>query len=465
MNSIIIHNHSSREVRDEARHSSTFIASASAMVSSRHASSGSASVLPAATATTAHATAFHEKSRRRYGRNTTRGRRSNVAIAGRIVDLALAGVLVVTLCVTRALLARRNDVLGLDSDRRRPSAGRARRAGPRDDDGALALGVRAKEWRSDNSTSYDRPLSLYGRAAALADAPGFPDTPPLVLSVEVPKAYLLRNFLSESECDHLMNLAKQELAPSTVVGDGGTSVSSNIRTSAGMFLRKGQDEVVRRIEERIARASGTPEKNGEGIQILRYDKGQKYDPHYDYFHDKVNPAPKRGGQRVATVLIYLVDTEEGGETTFPNAELPEHFEANEENNPFASNVKRSDCAKRGIPVKSVRGDAILFFSMTSDGALDSGSLHGACPVVAGQKWTAVKWIRVAEFDGNFQHELPMIPLTRRTVDEPCVDEWSECEAWARDGWCERNPEFMTAPDSARDSESPACARSCGLCAP
>ena len=126
---------------------------------------------------------------------------------------------------------------------------------------------------------------------------------------------------------------------------------------------------------------------------------------------------------------------------------------------------RTDCAKRGIPVKSVRGDAILFFSMTSDGALDNGSLHGACPVVAGQKWTAVEWIRVAEFDGNFDHELPMIPLTRRTTEEPCVDEWSECVAWARDGWCERNPEFMTAPDSARDSKSAACARSCGLCAP
>jgi prolyl 4-hydroxylase len=150
---------------------------------------------------------------------------------------------------------------------------------------------------------------------------------------------------------------------------------------------------------------------------------------YRYFHDTVNPAPKRGGQRVATVRIYLVDTEEGGETTFPNAKLPEHFEAVEENDPFASNVKRTDCAKRGIPVKSVRGDAILFFSMTSDGALDNGSLHGACPVVAGQKWTAVKWIRVAEFDGNFDHELPMIPLTRRTTEEPCVDEWSECAAW------------------------------------
>jgi prolyl 4-hydroxylase len=50
------------------------------------------------------------------------------------------------------------------------------------------------------------------------------------------------------------------------------------------------------------------------MQILRYENGQKYDPHYDYFHDQVNSAPRRGGQRMATMLIYLEDTEQGGET-------------------------------------------------------------------------------------------------------------------------------------------------------
>lgn len=89
--------------------------------------------------------------------------------------------------------------------------------------------------------------------------------------------------------------------------------------------------------------------------------------------------------------------------------------------------------------------------------------HGACPVIAGQKWTAVKWIRVARFDGDFQSELPMIPLTRRTDKQPCVDEWDECEAWAQRGWCELNPDFMKKV-GARDSLAPACARSCGLCA-
>lgn len=60
-------------------------------------------------------------------------------------------------------------------------------------------------------------------------------------------------------------------------------------------------------------------ENGEDIQVLRYEHGQKYDPHYDYFADKVNIA--RGGHRIATVLMYLTDVTKGGETVFPEAEV------------------------------------------------------------------------------------------------------------------------------------------------
>lgn len=306
------------------------------------------------------------------------------------------------------------------------------------------------------------PRSVYGRLNQLTPMPGFPHTPPVVLSAKHPKAYLFRNFLSAEETAHLVEQAKLQLAPSTVVGQSGP-VASGIRTSAGMFLNKGQTPMLRAIEERMAAAAGIPEPNGEGMQILRYEKGQKYDPHYDYFHDAVNSSPKRGGQRMATMLVYLRDTELGGETIFPKAKKPPDFD-----DPDAGEFRWSQCAQvGGVPVRSVAGDAVLFWSLTEANTLDPGSLHGACPVVAGEKWTAVKWMRVAKFDGNFQHELPMPSLTvaDRSSDDPeknCVDEWAECAEWARKGWCARNPEFMIGRAGSRDSKGGACPKSCDV---
>jgi prolyl 4-hydroxylase len=46
-------------------------------------------------------------------------------------------------------------------------------------------------------------------------------------------------------------------------------------------------------------------ENQEGLQILHYHDGQKYEPHFDFFHDPVNAKPENGGQRVVTMLMYL----------------------------------------------------------------------------------------------------------------------------------------------------------------
>lgn len=60
-------------------------------------------------------------------------------------------------------------------------------------------------------------------------------------------------------------------------------------------------------------------ENGESIQILHYENGQKYEPHFDFFHDVANQ--QMGGHRIATVLMYLSNVEKGGETIFPNSEV------------------------------------------------------------------------------------------------------------------------------------------------
>ncbi|XVE68038.1 hypothetical protein DITRI_Ditri09bG0036200 [Diplodiscus trichospermus] len=189
------------------------------------------------------------------------------------------------------------------------------------------------------------------------------------------------------ECDHLITLAKDKLEKSLVNNESGQSIESAVRTSSGMFLEKAQDEVVADIEARIAAWTFLPIENGECIQILHYEHGQKYEPHFDYFHDKANQ--RQGGHRIATVLMYLSDVESGGETVFPNSEGKLAQPKDE---------SWSDCAKNGYAVKPRKGDALLFFCLHLDATTDTDSLHGSCPVIKGEKWSATKWIHVKSFE-------------------------------------------------------------------
>ncbi|KAL3736613.1 hypothetical protein ACJRO7_025542 [Eucalyptus globulus] len=208
-----------------------------------------------------------------------------------------------------------------------------------------------------------------------------------VLSWE-PRAFLYHNFLSREECEYLISLAKPHISKSTVVdGSNGKSMDSGVRTSFGMFLNRGQDKIVRAIEKRIADFTHIPVEHGEGLQILQYGHGQKYDAHHDYFSDSFNT--RNGGQRMATMLMYLSDVEEGGETVFPAAK------ANFSAVPWWNEL--SECGKQGLSVKPKMGNAVLFWSMKPDGTLDPTSLHGACPVIKGTKWSAPKWMRVQNY--------------------------------------------------------------------
>uniref|UniRef100_A0A7N0TNF6 procollagen-proline 4-dioxygenase n=1 Tax=Kalanchoe fedtschenkoi TaxID=63787 RepID=A0A7N0TNF6_KALFE len=193
---------------------------------------------------------------------------------------------------------------------------------------------------------------------------------------------------TKAECEYLINLAKPHMEKSTVVdSETGKSKDSRVRTSSGTFLVRGRDKTIRDIEKRIADFTFVPEEHGEGLQILHYEVGQEYKPHYDYFQDEFNT--QNGGQRIATVLMYLTDVEEGGETVFPAAKGN------------ISSVRwwdeLSSCGKTGLSIKPKMGDALLFWSMKPDASLDPSSLHGGCPVIRGNKWSSTKWMRVHEY--------------------------------------------------------------------
>jgi prolyl 4-hydroxylase len=188
-----------------------------------------------------------------------------------------------------------------------------------------------------------------------------------------PRVVVFGGLLSDEECDALIEAAKPRLARSLTVATktGGEELNAD-RTSNGMFFQRGENEVVKRVEARIARLVNWPEENGEGLQVLHYRPGAEYKPHYDYFDPNEPGTPtilKRGGQRVATLVMYLGEPAKGGGTTFPDVHLE---------------------------VAPKRGNAV-FFSYERPHPTTK-TLHGGAPVIEGEKWIATKWLRERRFE-------------------------------------------------------------------
>ncbi|KAM7260972.1 hypothetical protein ACFE04_026447 [Oxalis oulophora] len=258
----------------------------------------------------------------------------------------------------------------------------------------LTLGILSIPSSSSTSSTLHKPNDLTSivrnsidSSSTVDNDQGRPEQWVEVVSWE-PRAVVYHNFLTKEECQYLIDLAKPTMHKSTVVDSAtGKSKDSRVRTSSGTFLARGRDKVIRNIEKKIADFTFIPAENGEGLQVLHYEVGQKYEPHYDYFQDEFNT--KNGGQRIATVLMYLSDVEEGGETVFPAAK------GNISAVPWYNEL--SECGKKGLSIKPKMGDALLFWSMKPDGTLDPSSLHGGCPVISGNKWSSTKWMRVHEY--------------------------------------------------------------------
>ncbi|HET8870739.1 MAG TPA: 2OG-Fe(II) oxygenase [Aquabacterium sp.] len=195
----------------------------------------------------------------------------------------------------------------------------------------------------------------------------------ILLRLKQPRIAVLGDFLAKEECEALIRESSARLTRSeTVQTSTGGSEVNEARTSQGMFFGRGESELCRRIEARIAALVNWPEDHGEGIQILRYAPGAEYRAHYDYF-DPTQPGTsailRRGGQRVGTVVMYLNTPEQGGATTFPDI---------------------------GLDVHAIQGNAVFFaYAVPSP---DTLTLHGGAPVVRGEKWVATKWLRERRFE-------------------------------------------------------------------
>lgn len=98
----------------------------------------------------------------------------------------------------------------------------------------------------------------------------------VIARVEKPVVVVLYNLLSPEECDTMISLAKEKQITRSVVIDPKTGMTfvDAARTSSGTFFRFNENELITRLDRRIAEVMNCPIQNGEEIQILNYDIGK-----------------------------------------------------------------------------------------------------------------------------------------------------------------------------------------------
>jgi prolyl 4-hydroxylase len=190
-----------------------------------------------------------------------------------------------------------------------------------------------------------------------------------------PQAALIAGVLTPKECSEMVNLARgkglfeQDETSGVIDPQSGESVENVARTSTSVCFSRGESPLIGKVEQRLSTLLNWPIENGEGVQILRYQPGQEYRPHFDWFDpNKAGSRDhlKRGGQRVATTIVFLTRPISGGETSFPKA---------------------------GVQMQPLLGGAAFFRNIDALGQPDPYSLHAGNPVKEGEKIVLTYWQR------------------------------------------------------------------------
>ena len=210
--------------------------------------------------------------------------------------------------------------------------------------------------------------------------------------IDGPWVITIDNFLTDEECDFLIEAGKQLGYERSVEvktskdGKLGEAYISEFRTSSnawcnGYIISSDNSTesckdslLVRNVKEKMELFTSVPPANSEDLQLLNYDPGQFYKVHHDYI---AAHAPLQSGPRILTMFLYLNDVEEGGGTRFP--ELAPHA--------------------KPLTVDPKKGKALLWPSILDENPTmkDWWTIHEALPVVKGKKYAANAWLHLRDY--------------------------------------------------------------------
>ena len=195
------------------------------------------------------------------------------------------------------------------------------------------------------------------------------------LAHSAPRIAIAEGFLAPEICDWLVARSRPLLKPASIddPATGQAQYAGSRTNSAAVFEVAEMSVVLHLVRARIAALSDLPTSAMEGSTVLHYAPGEQFFPHYDFL-DTANPGYAKQvaeyGQRVLTLLIYLNEDFEGGETDFPML---------------------------GWRHKGRKGDALFFHNVLPNTQPDRKTLHAGLPPTRGEKWLFSQWVRNRAF--------------------------------------------------------------------
>jgi prolyl 4-hydroxylase len=183
---------------------------------------------------------------------------------------------------------------------------------------------------------------------------------------------VINDFINEKEANYILEKAKDKFKPSVIYGN---IIVEQIRKSNTVWLSK-NDDVIKKIILRVCEKCNLPFKNAEHLQVVKYDTTGYYRNHYDTAYedkDETRCFFSYGGHRVVTMLIYLNDDFEGGDTAFINLRKK---------------------------IKPPKYAGIIFYSLDKKKEFCHPlSLHEGKTVQSGNKYVANIWLRQNKYIG------------------------------------------------------------------
>lgn len=217
-----------------------------------------------------------------------------------------------------------------------------------------------------SSPAFELTPVSFARVAEALRWPHERALPQIVARQTAPRIATLNRLLTAEECDYLISRGAPHLKPGVIAGAPTGEAATNAAASFGLIE---SDPLIQSIDERISQALNLPASHGERLALLHYMPGQKFGAHGDFIDpDRPGHAAElaANGQRIRTLIVYLNDGFEGGETLFPR--IGWHF-------------------------RGKRGDALMWDNVDAAGAIDPRSLHEGTSPRAADKFVLSKWAR------------------------------------------------------------------------